>query len=543
MGADYQEDEPEFLPLEIDRTLLNPSQRSRYNTEDSHTSEWIRAYWLGFGMFLILAAFWLLDTLKEPTFGSLVAGNLDHHLPIAKLVSVAATLVLVCCVEYLSNRHEHEMRHNQARETWSTMNVATASANTDRLSYHSEITDDPLSSRIFLYVCIPYCIIFAIMASLLQFNPLVALTDPSKDLNSTTTYWNVVGYCWFAAVESFGSIAVATFWSFCNSNLSLHDAERFYGIIIALAQLGAILGSTMVTTRIWTSITLIVLACLIIVLHVIVMRVYSRRYPSTSDVPQESTEDDNDTDEDSFWTGIYHIVGNNYVILIMGASCLYEVSLTCLDYQLKLLGYSRFEESDHKMSFKQFMGHYGQLVNISSLFISSIIFPRFIQRFGLRITIRLFPTLLLVINVLTFGAIPGNLTVLFLSMSLLKAMTYSMHDPAKEILYIPTSNSIKLKSKFWIDVVGARVAKAIGSTINKMSGSVDRSIRVASAPSLLTAALLWWVCYRVGEQFDELVASGTVVGAKRQEHISPDRRQFRPVDTYEDEKDDGAQSS
>lgn len=63
MGADYQEDEPEFLPLEIDRTLLNPSQRSRYNTEDSHTSEWIRAYWLGFGMFLILAAFWLLDTL------------------------------------------------------------------------------------------------------------------------------------------------------------------------------------------------------------------------------------------------------------------------------------------------------------------------------------------------------------------------------------------------------------------------------------------------------------------------------------------------
>jgi AAA family ATP:ADP antiporter len=488
---------------------------------------------------------------KEPTFGSLVAGNLDHHLPIAKLVSVAATLVLVCCVEYLSNRHEHEMRQStlqekevsEGPESWSTMNVATTSTNLDRLSYHSDITDDPLSSRIFLYVGIPYCIIFAIMASLLQFNPLVALTDPSKDLNSTTTYWNVVGYCWFAAVESFGSIAVATFWSFCNSNLSLHDAERFYGIIIALAQLGAILGSTMVTTRIWTSITLIVLACLIILLHVIVMRVYSRRYPSTSDVQEEPTVDENDTDEDSFWTGIHHIVGNNYVILIMGASCLYEVSLTCLDYQLKLLGYSRFEESDHKMSFKQFMGHYGQLVNVSSLFISSIIFPRFIQRFGLRITIRLFPTLLLVINVLTFGAIPGNLTVLFLSMSLLKAMTYSMHDPAKEILYIPTSNSIKLKSKFWIDVVGARVAKAIGSTINKMAGSVDRSIRVASAPSLLTAALLWWVCYRVGEQFENLVASGIVVGAKKQEQNSQERSQFLPVDTYEDEKDEDAQSS
>lgn len=373
------------------------------------------------------------------------------------------------------------------------------------------------------------------MASLLQFHPLVALTDPSNDSSSsspTTSYWNVVGYVWFAAIESFGSIAVATFWSFCNSNLSLHDAERFYGIIIALAQLGAILGSTMVTTQIWSSITLIVLACLVLLLHVIVMRVYSRRYPSTRNEVEEHN--------DQFWTGIYQIVGNNYVLLILGASCLYEVSLTCLDYQMKVLGYTRFEESDHeKMSFKQFMGHYGQLVNISSLFLSSIVFPRFIQRFGLRITIRLFPTLLLLINVLTFGAIPGNLTVLFLSMALLKSMTYSMHDPTKEILYIPTSSTIQFKSKFWIDVVGARVAKAIGSTINRMAGSVDRSIRVASAPSLLTAALLWWVCYRVGEQFDDLVASGTIVGARSNKNDSPpERKYFYPIDTNDYDDDD-----
>jgi hypothetical protein len=62
MGADYQEDESEFLPLEMDTTLLHPFQRSRY-ADDSNKSEWIRAYWLGLGMFLILAAFWLLDTL------------------------------------------------------------------------------------------------------------------------------------------------------------------------------------------------------------------------------------------------------------------------------------------------------------------------------------------------------------------------------------------------------------------------------------------------------------------------------------------------
>lgn len=54
-------DDPEFLPLEMDTVeRLNPSQRF---AEDESSSEWIRAYWLGLGMFLILAAFWLLDTL------------------------------------------------------------------------------------------------------------------------------------------------------------------------------------------------------------------------------------------------------------------------------------------------------------------------------------------------------------------------------------------------------------------------------------------------------------------------------------------------
>jgi AAA family ATP:ADP antiporter len=158
------------------------------------------------------------------------------------------------------------------------------------------------------------------------------------------------------------------------------------------------------------------------------------------------------------------------------------------------------------------MGHYGQLTNITSLLFSYFAFPWLIRKLGLRLTLRLFPTLLLVATVVTFGALPGNLAVLFISMALLKAMTYSVHDPSKELLYLPTSNAIKFRAKFWIDVVGARVAKAVGSSINTFAGSVDRSLRVGTVPSLLTAAALWFVCYRVGFQFDSLVHNGSVVG-------------------------------
>jgi ATP/ADP translocase len=483
---------------------------------------------------------------KDPIFGALVGGNLERHQPTAKLLSVCTTLLLVCALEYMTNAQDAaNTQQEESIRVISDKNVLDAGGHWSRMELvttshaHNATPEDPFSSRIFLYICLPYCVLFGVMASLLQFNPLVALMDPSKQDSSTattqstttgddTTYWYVVGYCLFAAIESFGSLAVASFWCFCNSTLSLHEAERFYGIIIALAQLGAILGSTMVTTHIWSSITLIVLACLLIVLHVIVMRLYSRRFPpsSSSQPPARSSSEE----EPTVWSGVYPILRHNYLLLILGASCLYEVSLTCLNYQMTLLGYSRFEESDRKMSFKQFMGHYGQMVNVTSLFFSAILFPWFIRQFGLRRTIRVFPTLLFLANIVAFGALPGNLAVLFFSLSLLKAMTYSIHDPAKEILYIPTSNAIKFKSKFWIDVVGARVAKAMGSAINNYAGSVEKSIRVASAPSLVSAAALWWVCYKVGHTFDALVESGTIVGEEEEE----DCRNHATAETYEE---------
>jgi ATP/ADP translocase len=276
-----------------------------------------------------------------------------------------------------------------------------------------------------------------------------------------------------------------------------------------------------VTTHVWNNITLVILACLIMLLHVLVMTSYSTTFAPSSDVDATAEEEEYVATgrggvapkEPTLWSGIYLMLQHNYVLLILGASCLYEISLTCLNYQMTLLGWQRFEETEHsKVTFTQFMGHYGQMVNISSLVLSSVVFPFLIRRFGLRRTLWLFPTLLLLANILAFAVKPGNLAVLFVSLSVLKAMTYSIHDPSKEILYIPTSNAIKFKSKFWIDVVGARFAKAIGSSINNYAGSVQRSIRVASAPSLLTSVALWWVCYRVGTQFEQLVARGAVVG-------------------------------
>jgi len=489
-------------------------------------------------------------------------------------------------------------------------------------STSSSSDSDRVTVTIFIYCGLSYGAVFCFFSYILRYHPaFVTASADTFDLDTfkedsssaSITLWHVLGYILYATIESFGSIAVATFWSYANSTLSLHDAERFYGLIIALAQLGAIGGSTMVTLHYWPTTVLFLFACLLILLQMIVMTAYDRRFKVSAaasdhgkqrDVKQQHEDEEDgellldeeeeeqqalvakpptatittmspppmpeavDMPENTIFSGVYMILRHNYVLLILGVSCLYEVAMTCLDYQLKLLGWNKFEHqhvvvpesigggalsrafNNNDMTFAKFMGRYGQLTNVVSLLCSSMIFPFLIKRYGLRHTLRVFPTLLFLSTVIAYGAAPGNLTVLFISMSLLKAMIYSIHDPAKEILYIPTHHLIKLRSKFWIDVVGARVAKAVGSSINTLAGSVDRSLKIGSIPSVVTAGALWYVCYKVGVEFDSLVQSNTIVGAA--DSTKPNRLKdvsglnwtsYKKLSTVEEEERESSRSS
>jgi hypothetical protein len=233
--------------------------------------------------------------------------------------------------------------------------------------------------------------------------------------------------------------------------------------------------------------------------------------------------------------GVQMIFRHEYLQLVLAVSVLYEIALTCMNYEMNLLGLDRFgvgisvvenesreydsdiidrtTTSDAKgITYIQFLGWYGQTVNILSLFLSFYAFPRLIKNYGLSITIRIFPTVLLLVTIFAFVLFPQNLYFLFVSLSICKALTYSVHDPAEEVLYMPTSDDAKFRAKFWIDVVGQRIAKAVGSAINNYAGSIEGIIKYGSLPSVIASLALWLACYQVGIQFNQLVESGAVVG-------------------------------
>jgi AAA family ATP:ADP antiporter len=492
------------------------------------------------------------------------------------MASVGGTLVLVLLMEVISHERKRKKELEAATRIMSDDEVQSGGGHWTKMSVTSVIDNDLSDQQdgadgdgsripvtIFKIVGLSYIGAFGLISFVLRYHHGFAEDGEAVPAN---TAWHILGYIQYITIESFGSIGVATFWSFANSTLTLNAAKTYYGFIIAMAQLGAIGGSTLATLPGMSIPNLFLLACVGIVAQIFVMETYGRRFPNVMDDDATIVESVIDQDSESelcarknkvrrqrqvavqiqdsseeplsskvFLSGVYLIVKHNYLLLILGVSCLYEVSLTCLDYEMKLIGLDRFRTPpdlladnsivDSSMSeeattaFAAFMGRYGQLTNLLSLFLSYYAFPYLMENYGLKHTLRIFPTMLLGITFISFVALPMNLPVLFISMSLLKALTYSINDPAKEILYIPTSNNIKFKAKFWIDVVGARVAKAVGSSINTYAGTPERVVKYGSLPSVMTAIALWAICYAAGIKFDELLNSGEIIGSDEDEVV------------------------
>lgn len=112
------------------------------------------------------------------------------------------------------------------------------------------------------------------------------------------------------------------------------------------------------------------------------------------------------------------------------------------------------------------MGFFGQATNSLSFCLSLLGTSAVIRSLGLQRTLLLFPCLLLAAGAIVY--IIPSLGLVFATMLALKAFSYALNNPCKELLYQPTTNAVKFKAKSWIDIFGQRGAKALGSVITNL---------------------------------------------------------------------------
>ena len=176
---------------------------------------------------VIIAGFWLLDSLKDPILANFV--GLEYQ-PMAKFFSVCVTLIVVCIYDYL--------------------------------------TSCVSKPTLFYLVSGFFGICFLIISAL--------LSDPVQGLENKIKHpHRLIGWFSYFAIESYGSLMVALFWSFTNSNMNLEQAKGGYGLIISFAQLGAILGSTIATKSLYYKIPMLYFIGSILVLSIgLLIKVY-----------------------------------------------------------------------------------------------------------------------------------------------------------------------------------------------------------------------------------------------------------------------------
>ena len=107
-----------------------------------------------------------------------------------------------------------------------------------------------------------------------------------------------------------------------------------------------------------------------------------------------------------------------------------------------MIGLARIRKRRHASEdFATLMGHFGQLTNGLSCAFSLFGTSYVVRKLGLPKTLRIFPSLLILASITVF--VLPRLEVLFFFVSILKALSYALNEPCKEMLYIPTTDLIR----------------------------------------------------------------------------------------------------
>ncbi|GMH52358.1 hypothetical protein TrLO_g4397 [Triparma laevis f. longispina] len=439
--------------------------------------EILRSIRLSLPLFFLIGSYWLLRSLKDPVITAICGVTV---IPRAKMLSVFVVLGIVTVYNWLLDRVERY--------------------------------------KLFYYFGIFYFLIFTFIAIRLSSELEDAKPNPSRLLG-----W--ISYC---TIESFGSLMVSLFWSFTNSITPPDTQKSTYGFLTAVAQIGSILGPTIVTVgtgRMGIPMIYFIGACgmlgIVFGMHNYIS-IYGHEPIVKADTSKSSKKGA------GIMEGINLFITHNYVKGIFAISCLFMVEVTIIDYTMKVLAKEYFEEEypcfegescwgggglsvEGSKAFASFMGVFGQSTNTLSFLFSFLGTSFVIRSLGLRLTLLLFPTLCLIV-ILIVRMFP-DLWVVFGAMMLLKGFSYALNNPTKEILYQPTSQGVKYKSKSWIDIFGARGSKAIGSIVtDAFKDSAANLVANGSLVAIAVASFLIFNARFMGRKYDEYMESGYVVG-------------------------------
>lgn len=418
---------------------------------------------LALGFFFLIGSFWPLKTLKESIFINLVG---PLHLPEVKLASLALFFPLI-------------------------------------LLYSKFVDIFSKEKMIYLLIGI-YSSIGFILVYFLN-HPTIGLANQAVGPS------RLIGWAFYLFVESYISLMVSLYWSFINDVTTPESAQRGYGLIIFGTQFGGflftLLGNYLSydTTQYANRVPLIafISICMFLMIAVVVFilkHVVGDEHLSgyQTEKPQIQT-----VEKVGFLDGLKVLITRPYVMGIFGLIFFQELITTIMGFQMSLLVKATYQDPG---AVNKFLFEFALAIQSIACLFGFFGTSLFQRTFGITFCLIAFP-LLLGVSLITYMIHPA-LTTIFYVMLIAKALNYALYQPAKEVLYIPTSKNIKYKSKAWIDMFGLRFAKAAGSGINRFVGPI-----VSLTGGISLVFILVWVGLAsiIGKIFKKTTDKNTLI--------------------------------
>ena len=232
---------------------------------------------------------------------------------------------------------------------------------------YGKLVDMVAKQKLFYIICGSYAVFFSIAAYLLT-HPTIGLA------NTVASPKRFLGWAFYLAIESFGSLLIALFWSFVASNTPVETAKKGYGLIIFGAQIGSMIGPILATKASVFGLPLLVMFVVVgLCIVPLLIKFFITVFP-------EAGEKSASKKKTGPAEGMRLIATRPYLLGVLGVSTLYEIVSTVLDLQLKFLAGDVYKTAE---GLTQFFGYFGFTTNLIT-FIFTLVGTSFvIRRMGL----------------------------------------------------------------------------------------------------------------------------------------------------------------
>jgi len=211
---------------------------------------------------------------------------------------------------------------------------------------------------------------------------------------------------------------------------------------------------------------------------------------------------------------------------------------TFIDWQFKNIIESNMRPDDYM----KFFGFFNAGLLILPFFLQLFITSNVIKRYGIRLTLLIYPFVLL-ICLLGIAAFP----IIYLASIIKgsdKGLSFSLNQSVRELLYIPISPMLKLRAKIFIDMFVTRFAKGIGALILMifmfLPETVELDLRIRIVSLISVAFITAWVILnlKLSKEYTNIVKQKLEIKWERADRIVDEKLDVDfmklVIDTLED---------